>query len=282
VLVVPFRKAARARRRTTGLDKPARDLQEDLARSARILRRDVTSRLVGGGAIQRIARRAEKAAGDRVVFQETVDLEGIFEEYRLRVAGDLNGSAVRSYNLSGQNTLVTLGGRGNFELRNPRILAALEERANMLAGGVVDSVFDGIRDTIRVGLYDERKGVEEIARRLSDRFDILERSRARMIARTETLVAIERATQESFVENGIAEKQWAAAILNPTPPRPSHMAAHGQTVRVLEPFKVGDSNLMHPGDPDGPAKEIINCRCDELAMIPEFLDVTELWMGEAA
>jgi hypothetical protein len=28
-----------------------------------------------------------------------------------------------------------------------------------------------------------------------------------------------------------------------------------------EKFKVGDAELMFPGDPEGPADEVINCRC---------------------
>jgi hypothetical protein len=28
-----------------------------------------------------------------------------------------------------------------------------------------------------------------------------------------------------------------------------------------EPFIVGESELMYPSDPEGPAEEVINCRC---------------------
>jgi hypothetical protein len=28
-----------------------------------------------------------------------------------------------------------------------------------------------------------------------------------------------------------------------------------------EPFTVGGASLMYPGDPAGPAEEVINCRC---------------------
>ena len=43
--------------------------------------------------------------------------------------------------------------------------------------------------------------------------------------------------------------------------RHTHRQANGQTVRTNETFTVGDSELAFPGDPNGEAKEVINCRC---------------------
>ena len=54
-------------------------------------------------------------------------------------------------------------------------------------------------------------------------------------------------------------KEWASAEDSRT--RPSHAEADGDEVPLDEPFVVGDARLMVPGDPSGPAKEIINCRC---------------------
>lgn len=43
--------------------------------------------------------------------------------------------------------------------------------------------------------------------------------------------------------------------------RGTHAVADGQIVRLREPFRVGISELQHPGDPNGPAHEVIQCRC---------------------
>ena len=45
--------------------------------------------------------------------------------------------------------------------------------------------------------------------------------------------------------------------------RPSHAAASGQTRRMEELYLVGGSMLSYPGDPSGPVRETINCRCYE-------------------
>lgn len=43
--------------------------------------------------------------------------------------------------------------------------------------------------------------------------------------------------------------------------RISHNIADGQERVSPIPFDVGGSQLLYPGDPSGPIKEIINCRC---------------------
>lgn len=43
--------------------------------------------------------------------------------------------------------------------------------------------------------------------------------------------------------------------------RPSHRLADGQIVGLDQPFIVGGYNLRFPGDPLGPPREVINCRC---------------------
>lgn len=48
--------------------------------------------------------------------------------------------------------------------------------------------------------------------------------------------------------------------------RPSHWAAHMQVQPLATKFRVGGFELDHPGDPDGPAHEVINCRCSLLTM----------------
>ena len=51
-------------------------------------------------------------------------------------------------------------------------------------------------------------------------------------------------------------KQWDSTLDSRT--RPSHQKVDGEIVDVDEPFSNG---LMFPGDPDGMAKEVVNCRC---------------------
>lgn len=43
--------------------------------------------------------------------------------------------------------------------------------------------------------------------------------------------------------------------------RHSHQDADGQTVGMQDAFQVGGYDLQYPGDPSGPASQIVNCRC---------------------
>lgn len=66
-------------------------------------------------------------------------------------------------------------------------------------------------------------------------------------------------------------KQWDAALDGRT--RASHRAVDGEIREVEEKFS---NDLMYPGDPEGGAKEVINCRCALLQRCRDFLDEQEL------
>lgn len=117
-------------------------------------------------------------------------------------------------------------------------------------------------------IVEEGLGEEQGAIRLQQLLgDNYARFAATRVVRTEVHTAVNRATQLSTVattnETGIKfNKVWISTEDSRT--RPTHDAADGQTVPTEKPFIVGGVELMYPGDPDGPANEIINCRCQAL------------------
>lgn len=95
------------------------------------------------------------------------------------------------------------------------------------------------------------------------------RYRGENIARTESLNAL-RAGQFQAVDQAIeigevdtrdAVKVWDASGDGRT--RDSHAYAEGQTVPTKQPFMIGGSLMMFPGDSSlgAPASQVINCRC---------------------
>jgi uncharacterized protein with gpF-like domain len=60
-------------------------------------------------------------------------------------------------------------------------------------------------------------------------------------------------------------KMWLATEDSRT--RPTHRTADRQRTLLSEPFIVGGARLMFPGDPTGPADEVIQCRCTMLPIV---------------
>lgn len=90
--------------------------------------------------------------------------------------------------------------------------------------------------------------------------------RATRIARTEATGAVNSATDAWAVATG---RQWLRewASRRDTRVRPTHRAADGQQQPIGQLFAIGNSMLLYPGWPAGPADETINCRCG-LLLIP--------------
>lgn len=148
-----------------------------------------------------------------------------------------------------------------FDASDPRVIEALESRRNRLRN-VNDVTWRAVRDEIIVG---EREGetVRQIADRIRGVFSAASKTRAVTIARTEVISAANEGSLIGARQSGVAERKlWLATSDDRT--RDTHAGADGQTVGIEEPFNVGGAALMFPGDPAGPAREVIQCRCTML------------------
>jgi len=135
-----------------------------------------------------------------------------------------------------------------------------------------------INETIRQGQEDTSKSVDDIAddivgrmRRMAsgtggpDQSGSVTRSRSKRIAATSTTTAFESAQDEAWQETGVEGSSW----LSQRDSRVSegHFEADEQRRPLNEPFRVRRTfdrpfeELMHPGDPEGSASNVVNCRC---------------------
>lgn len=153
--------------------------------------------------------------------------------------------------------------------------------------GVSQTMFDKISATLQEGrqaVYTLPDGTEvsgESIPLLSQRVDALlgddQRwtNRATVVARTEVISANNAGARASAAYNagvlGIDEslvvKEWLATADGRT--RETHLDADGQQVLGVDtPFVVGGYDLQEPGDLNGPAEEVIQCRCTALYHYP--------------
>jgi len=87
------------------------------------------------------------------------------------------------------------------------------------------------------------------------------RWRTNRIVRTETTTASNLGNQRGVDATGKNYiRTWRAAFSNT---RDDHIEMNGQKREKGVPFDVFGYSMMYPGDPSGPAEQVINCKCTE-------------------
>ncbi|GAB2539929.1 phage minor head protein [Rufibacter soli] len=98
---------------------------------------------------------------------------------------------------------------------------------------------------------------------MKDEFEVINAQRATVIARTEIISSSNQGSLLGAQSTGLSlNKVWLATRGNRT--RPDHASADGQMVDLDKPFKVGGEELQYPGDPQGSAAQVIQCRCTQI------------------
>lgn len=125
-----------------------------------------------------------------------------------------------------------------------------------------------INETIRKQIFNAIKEgtangetVNQIADRVREIYNMAS-SRSLMIARTETVGAVNGGSQIYYESEGVQKKEWLTARDEHV--RDAHRVLEGQVVAIKSSFSNG---LDYPGDQKGDAGESINCRCTLLPII---------------
>jgi len=148
---------------------------------------------------------------------------------------------------------------------------AIEYAANHTANLVVlvnDTTKGAIRDILGEG-FRTGLSVDNMARQIDGLYlDTIIPNRSRVIARTESIRAANRGSLDAAKGTGLdILKRWVATFDGRSRedgkdgPRPHEIANDQAPVPVDSPFEVWGENLMHPGDPNGSARNTIQCRC---------------------
>lgn len=183
------------------------------------------------------------------------------------------------------------GGNEDDFVQDADMIQYLDDARNRLVR-IPDEVYAQINVIIHRGI-DEGLSIPDIADDVSTVLTANQseqwRNRATTIARTETIAATNAGAfygaADLARERGDvnAEKIWISTVGDGRT-RDSHIKADKQRVPLFSPFMVGGFELMFPGDPSGPAHEVINCRCSILDVVGgeeidwtdrQFLDDTE-------
>jgi len=117
-------------------------------------------------------------------------------------------------------------------------------------------IFKAIKEGTEAG-----ETVAQIGDRIRDIYNMAS-SRSLMIARTETVGAVNGGSQLYYDSEGVQKKEWLTARDEHV--RDAHKVLDGQVVATKSSFSNG---LDYPGDQKGDAGEVINCRCTLLPVI---------------
>jgi len=170
----------------------------------------------------------------------------------------------------------------SFDQPPQSAIDAVEDVVASYESDVMQTLTDGIESDLR-GWLDEGLTTGEIRNRLlsagyqSRLDDRLTETHARTIVQG----AAERGNHIAMdAAQGVIGEQWNAT--NDGRARDTHLEAEGQISPVNSSFIVGGVRLSHPGDPEGPLREIANCRCFMTPVMSEDLsngEIAELRVG---
>ena len=146
--------------------------------------------------------------------------------------------------------------------QNPIMDAALKEYFATIGGQHIKEIstttLKKVQSAFQTAL-DNNEGFRGAERRLIKEVE-MNKTRARMIARTESVMVTNASKfKQAELMDIEMEKTWLHD--HPKLPRDWHIGLSGKTIDLNEKFNADGTMMKHPGDPNGGAKNNINCKC---------------------
>lgn len=148
---------------------------------------------------------------------------------------------------------------------NARAIQILKTHNMKLSQRTRVRITEKVRDILTIN---ETKGSNAriIGELIKQEFNTLAKYESERLARTEIMKSHNMAKNDEIQNNDLIDYvQWLATEDERT--RESHAELNGIIIRKGDIFPNG---CEYPGDPNGEAEEVINCRCTLLPYIPEI------------
>jgi SPP1 gp7 family putative phage head morphogenesis protein len=158
-----------------------------------------------------------------------------------------------------------VGASSPWEMPPERVLTHLRQRENKIKD-CCKVTHDRIKAALEDGI-NKGETSKELAGRVRAAFNV-EASHAETIALTETSAAYGLSRHDALQGLGFERRQWLSAQDGNV--RDAHVLMDGQSAPMDEPFVVpmekgGTEPMLHPGDANASAGNVIRCRCVEIA-----------------
>lgn len=196
------------------------------------------------------------------------DVENALEALRPeRLRAELDPVFQEQIDSWAKDVLQDLGAAARFDLLNPLIAVHMEEMGGERIRGITNTTRTMLRETLVEGIQ-EGEDIRDLAKRVRDTMDgEIARSRARTIARTETIRSSNWATHEAHKASGVVDtRKWIATADSRT--RYDHDRLANTVVPLTQRFQLDGHWAWHPGG-FGVAALDINCRCTTVAVIQD-------------
>lgn len=167
--------------------------------------------------------------------------------------------AVKTVNFKREAPQITVGfGSTLFKQK-------VRDYLNRTAGERIKSVTDNTKDQVKK-LFEkyEFTGARNIASKITREIKTINRTRALLIARTESLTAMNYVSHVSAVQEGVTSKAWLHTIGRSKNYREAHLAVSDKPIGIKDKWTLNGLSMQYPGDPNGGAINNCNCRCSIL------------------
>ena len=140
-------------------------------------------------------------------------------------------------------------------VQRPELVSTAKLRGGQRVQHVTQTTKDNIGKIVARGI-ENGDSTSTIAKSIQEEMQTSS-ARARLIANQETMTSLSTGQYDMMVKAGAYSKTWHHRTIT-RDYREEHRRMEGETVPISAKFSNG---LRFPRDPEGPADEVINCRC---------------------
>lgn len=140
-------------------------------------------------------------------------------------------------------------------VQRPELISTAKLRGGQRVQHVTQTTKDNIGKIVARGI-ENGDSTSTIAKSIQEEMQTSS-ARARLIANQETMTSLSTGQYDMMVKAGAYSKTWHHRTIT-RDYREEHRRMEGETVPINAKFSNG---LRFPRDPEGPADEVINCRC---------------------